>query len=203
MKKLYFLNEEETNRILNLHENATKRQYLSEQPESRFETQYNKELMSKYQNTTPKSTSTPAPKVAPKAASTSTPKAAPKATTTPAPKTTSTTTPKVDPKVAQNKQFAARKQQIITQTQNSTKQIQKLLGLRETGNMDSALLQKINDKLNGKPQETPKVDTNTQTPPKVETVQLPKPAGVAQPQLTTMSPEQITQRLQQKTAGTK
>ena len=32
MKKLYFLNEEEKNRILNLHESATKRQYLSEQP---------------------------------------------------------------------------------------------------------------------------------------------------------------------------
>jgi len=32
MKKLYFLNEEEKNRILNLHENATKRQYLGEQP---------------------------------------------------------------------------------------------------------------------------------------------------------------------------
>jgi hypothetical protein len=33
MKKLYFLNEEEKNRILNLHENATKRQYLPEQEE--------------------------------------------------------------------------------------------------------------------------------------------------------------------------
>jgi hypothetical protein len=31
MKKLYFLNEEESNRILNLHKNAVKRQYLSEQ----------------------------------------------------------------------------------------------------------------------------------------------------------------------------
>jgi len=31
MKKLYFLNEEESNRILNLHKNATKKQYLSEQ----------------------------------------------------------------------------------------------------------------------------------------------------------------------------
>lgn len=33
MKKLYFLNEDEKNRILTLHENATKRQYLSEQTE--------------------------------------------------------------------------------------------------------------------------------------------------------------------------
>jgi len=31
MKKLYFLNEEESKRILNLHKEATKRQYLSEQ----------------------------------------------------------------------------------------------------------------------------------------------------------------------------
>jgi len=31
MKKLYFLDEEEKNRILNIHESATKRQYLSEQ----------------------------------------------------------------------------------------------------------------------------------------------------------------------------
>ena len=30
MKKLYFLNEEESNRILNLHKDATKRQYLTE-----------------------------------------------------------------------------------------------------------------------------------------------------------------------------
>jgi hypothetical protein len=32
MKQLYFLDEDEKNRILNLHESATKRQYLSEQP---------------------------------------------------------------------------------------------------------------------------------------------------------------------------
>jgi hypothetical protein len=31
MKKLYFLNEEESKRILNLHKDATKRQYLSEE----------------------------------------------------------------------------------------------------------------------------------------------------------------------------
>jgi hypothetical protein len=31
MKKLYFLNEEESKRILNLHKDATKKQYLSEQ----------------------------------------------------------------------------------------------------------------------------------------------------------------------------
>jgi hypothetical protein len=36
MKKLYFLDEEEKHRILNLHESATKRQYLSEQNQSLF-----------------------------------------------------------------------------------------------------------------------------------------------------------------------
>jgi hypothetical protein len=32
MKKLYFLDEEEKQRILNIHESATKRQYLGEAP---------------------------------------------------------------------------------------------------------------------------------------------------------------------------
>ena len=36
MKNLFILSEEEKNRILNLHESATKRQYLSEQPTSDF-----------------------------------------------------------------------------------------------------------------------------------------------------------------------
>jgi len=40
--------------------------------------------------------------------------------------------------------------------QDTTKKIQALLGLEQTGNMDSGLLQKINDKLNGKSQEAPK-----------------------------------------------
>ena len=34
MKKLYFLDEEEKNRILNIHEGATKRQYLNEAPDT-------------------------------------------------------------------------------------------------------------------------------------------------------------------------
>ena len=36
MKKLYFLNEEESNRILNLHKDATKRQYLKEDDNSKI-----------------------------------------------------------------------------------------------------------------------------------------------------------------------
>ena len=35
MKKLYFLNEEESKRILNLHKEATKKQYLKETIDSK------------------------------------------------------------------------------------------------------------------------------------------------------------------------
>ena len=45
MKKLYFLDEEEKNRILNLHESATKRQYLGEQPDSKLDTPANKTIL--------------------------------------------------------------------------------------------------------------------------------------------------------------
>jgi hypothetical protein len=41
------------------------------------------------------------------------------------------------------------KQQIIAKTKENTMAIQRLLGLEQTGVMDSALLQKINEKLNG------------------------------------------------------
>jgi len=73
-----------------------------------------------------------------------------------------------------------------------------LLGLPETGNMDTGLLQKINDKLNGKPQEAPKADVATQPRPQVEPLLTSlKPTGVVQQQLTTPSPEQLTAGLQQ------
>jgi len=98
------------------------------------------------------------------------------------------------------------RQQIVTKTTDTTKQIQALLGLTETGVMDSGLLQKINDKLNGKPQEAPKSDVATQPRPQVEPLQTSlKPAGVVQQQLTTPSPEQLTaglQQMQQKAAAT-
>jgi len=87
------------------------------------------------------------------------------------------------------------KQQIITNTSNTTKQIQKFLGLPETGIMDSGLLQKINEKLNGKPQEAPKADVTTQ--PKAEPLQQLTTAGVKTQQLTTPSTEQLTAGLQQ------
>jgi outer membrane receptor for ferric coprogen and ferric-rhodotorulic acid len=49
----------------------------------------------------------------------------------------------------QQKMYQQRAQQVTKQTQDLTKQIQALLGLEKTGNMDTGLLQKINTKLNG------------------------------------------------------
>lgn len=48
MKKLYFLDEEEKGRILNLHEDATKRQYLNEDTLSDFEAKLPKETKDKF-----------------------------------------------------------------------------------------------------------------------------------------------------------
>ena len=183
MKKLYFLDDEERQRILNIHESATKRQYLSEQS-----------MFSAGQGGYAIPTQNNAPKVSPKVAPKVAPIASPKVVPTASPKVASIASPKVAPKVAQNKQLAARRQQIISHTQTTTKSIQKLLGLTETGVMDSSLLQKINEKLNGNPQ-TPR--------PQVEPLQQLTPAGIKPPQLTTMSPEQLTAGLQQKVAGLK
>jgi len=63
--------------------------------------------------------------------------------------------------------------------------------------MDTGLLQKINDKLNGKPQEAPKDDVVTQPRPQVEPLQSLKPTGVVQQQLTTQNPEQLAAGLKQ------
>lgn len=191
MKKLYFLDEEEKNRILSIHESATKRHYLSEQvsqgqPGDPYvyklengkyyfkgkEGTTNKDALKYkdwYESKLPKSI------------------AAIKAlfdkninvTQTEVKSTTNT-----DP----NKTV-----------QDTTKKIQALLGLEQTGNMDSNLLQKINEKLNGKPQEAPKADVTTQ--PKAEPLQQLTPAGVKTTQLTTMTPEQLSAGLQQKAAA--
>ena len=48
MKKLYFLDEEEKQRILNIHESATKRQYLMETPLTDFYSKLPKETSSKF-----------------------------------------------------------------------------------------------------------------------------------------------------------
>jgi hypothetical protein len=102
------------------------------------------------------------------------------------------------PKTNQTKQNSGNRQQIISQTENNTKAIQKLLKLPETGIMDTTLLQKINEVLNGGGQQS-------QPRPQVEPIQQLTPAGVVQPQLTTPSPEQLTaglQQMQQKAVAT-
>jgi hypothetical protein len=227
MKKLYFLDEEEKQRILNIHESATKRQYLREQ--SMFSAG-----QGGYSNPTQNNT----PKVAPKQntgfgnvqpTNDVNPLSAknlgftPKQNTQiPNPQERQTNITKLycglkngvittgkytnvkwnnyvsDWKVTPNEIEIAKKtcpksnnlqqyrQQVVDKTNENTKAIQKLLGLPETGVMDSSLLQKINEKLNG----------NGQAPPRVEPLQSITPAGVKTPQLTTMSPEQLSASLQ-------
>ena len=133
MKKLYFLNEEEKNRILNLHESATKRQYLGEEQTDR-QTNINKVYCGvkngvitaggwkdKKWDDYVKTYKVLANEIE--------------------------TAKKSCPKTNNSPQNT---QQIVTKTSDITKQIQKLLGINpETGVMDSGLLQKINDKLNG------------------------------------------------------
>jgi len=131
MKKLYFLNEEEKNRILNLHESATKRQYLGEQNQLLFP---NMVSPNPYQIALDKMRSD-AKTAADKAASDKA--AADKAA--------------ADKKTTEDKAKKVQqyRQQITTKTSDITKQIQSFLKLDPTGVMDTGLLQKINDKLNG------------------------------------------------------
>jgi hypothetical protein len=152
MKKIYFLNEEEKNIILNLHQNAIKRQYLGEQPESRFETQYNKELMSKNQNNTSKAA---ANKAAANKAAANKAAANKAAADKAAADKAAADKAAADKKTIEDKAKKAQqyKQQIITKTKNNTIEIQKLLGLEQTGVMDTGLLQLINSKLKGETQQ--------------------------------------------------
>ena len=189
MKKLYFLNEEEKNRILNLHESATKRQYLGEEQTDR-QTNINKvycgvkngvitaggwkdKKWDDYVKTY---------KVLANEIETAK-KSCPKTNNSQERQTNINKVycgvkngvitaggwkdKKWDDyvktyKVLANEIETAKKscpktnnspqntQQIVTKTSDITKQIQKLLGINpETGVMDSGLLQKINDKLNG------------------------------------------------------
>ena len=152
MKKLYFLDEEEKQRILNIHESATKRQYLGEAPMPNNTNVPNNSPEERQKNITKvycglKNGVITAGEhkdakwgvyvdeytVLPKEIDIA---------------------KKSCPKTNNPQQY---KQQIINKTNDTTKQIQGLLGLEQTGKMDSGLLQKINDKLNGKPQEAPKV----------------------------------------------
>jgi hypothetical protein len=230
MKKLYFLDEEEKNRILNIHESATKRQYLSEQFGVGQSYTSPSELTAIKNNKTKQNTGfgnvQPTNDVNPLSAKNLgfTPK---QNTQIPNPQERQTNITKLycglkngiittgkytnvkwnnyvsDWKVTPNEIEIAKKtcpksnnlqqyrQQVVDKTNENTKAIQKLLGLPETGVMDSSLLQKINEKLNGKPQEAPKS----------EPLQQLTPSGVKTSQLTTMTPEQLSTGLQQKAAA--
>ena len=162
MKKLYFLDDEEKQRILNIHESATKRQYLSEQQkptqaeldkrEARWDSDLNcvkkhpKAIKTvRADNTTSYDINgvryfNDGIKI------TSDKKRAPYSCATEFKTTVST-----EDKAKKVQQY---KQQVVTKTKENTIAIQKFLGLEQNGIMDSALLQKINDKLNGG-QQTP------------------------------------------------
>jgi hypothetical protein len=207
MKKLYFLDEEEKQRILNIHESATKRQYLSEELPY---TDNSVNLSSRTNNTskdTPKNVSTTNDnkKFTPAATACIKQFGEPKPAKTPGfvqvvtDKATvffstdyevryrptggeiingqwscksnvfnvnlkdgstwskaqggwkTSANKATEDKAKKAQQY---KQQIVTKTKENTIAIQKLLGLEQNGIMDSALLQKINDKLNGG-QQTP------------------------------------------------
>ena len=178
MKKLYFLNEEEKNRILNLHESATKRQYLGEQKNSSFggfptaddiNPLSNKNLipgLKREDNWKTTYSCVPSQGVKPSKLSDGSTAYLINGVTyynngrkklangTMTGYTCSTefkdkSTPNSPSSQDKAKKAQQYKQQIVTKTSDTTKQIQALLGLTETGVMDSGLLQKINDKLNG------------------------------------------------------
>ena len=179
MKKLYFLNEEEKQRILNIHESATSRQYLSEQNSSfgpspssidDINPVSNKNLipgLKRDDNWQTTYSCVPTQGFKPiKLSDGSTAynikgviyynngrkKLVNGTITNYTCATEFKSGVSTGDKAKKQQQY---KQQIITKTSDTTKQIQKLLGLPETGVMDSSLLQKINEKLN--PQKRPEV----------------------------------------------
>jgi len=144
MKKLYFLDDEEKNRILNLHESVTKRNYLNEQPIvpgvpqsvidpyginplGKEKAQQEKVQQEKVQQEKAKQE-------------------------------------KAKQQKAQQQKVQQYKQQVVTKTSDITKQIQTLLGLEGTGIMDTSLLQTINTKLNGTQPDTSTTTTTTTLP---------------------------------------
>jgi hypothetical protein len=251
MKKLYFLDEEEKNRILNIHESATKRQYLSEQnplqsPPNPYQNSLDimkgeanwKGKYSCVRNQGIKPTKLPdgssmyvingvkyynngRKKMADGQMSnytcetefikegerqanitkvycsvkngmitTGSLKNSPWNDYVKSFKITSQEIETAKKSCAKTKKSSGNRQQIISQTENNTKAIQRLLKLPETGIMDTTLLQKINEVLNGGGQQS-------QQRPKVEPVSQLTQQGVTTPQITTMSPEQLTAGLQQ------
>jgi hypothetical protein len=170
MKKLYFLDEEEKNRILNLHESATKRQYLGEAPLGPVKVP---EVGPKREGVMRDSNWNGIYACVTKAKNVVKAKPLKDGSTAyilngyvyynngfkrkqPVENNKSEKYTCNDPEFKSGvstkdtaKKQQEYKQQVITKTSDTTKQIQKLLGLTETGVMDSGLLQKINDKLNG------------------------------------------------------
>ena len=148
MKKLYFLDEEEKNRILNLHENAVKRHYLNEQqgfpavaqsvtdpygvnlPGQQQDFQKSQQQIVQQQKILQQKLQQQ----------------------------------KLQQQKLQQQNLQKRREQVKSQTDSITKQIQTLLGLEGTGIMDTSLLQTINLKLNGTQPVTSKT-TLTQTSP--------------------------------------
>ena len=147
MKKLYFLDEEEKNRILNIHESATKRHYLSEQegfpatagtvidpygvnPSAQQYFQKSQQQIVQQQKIQQQKLQQQ----------------------------------KLQQQKLQQQNLQKRREQVKSQTDSITKQIQTLLGLEGTGIMDTSLLQTINLKLNGAQPVTSKT-TLPQTSP--------------------------------------
>jgi len=132
MKKLYFLDEEEKNRILNIHESATKRHYLSEQglpavPQSVTDP-YGVNLPGEQQNFQ---------------------KSQQQIVQQQKLQQQKLQQQKLQQQKLQQQKLQQRREQVKSQTDSITKQIQTLLGLEGTGIMDTSLLQTINTKLNG------------------------------------------------------
>jgi len=149
MKKLYFLDDEEKNRILNLHESVTKRNYLNEQPivpgvpQSVIDP-YGINPLGKEKAQQEK---VQQEKVKQEKA-----------------KQEKAKQQKVQQQKAQQQKAQQYKQQVVTKTSDITKQIQTLLGLEGTGIMDTSLLQTINTKLNGTQPDTSTTTTTTTLP---------------------------------------
>ena len=234
MKKLFLISEEEKNRILNIHSNAVKRQYLSEQ-RSDYAMDQQANAIARSAGIRSQGDYEKVANVTKKAATLGTPASKPKVsqdelnkrearwksdlicvTKQPGVKKIpltdgtnaykigeviyyNTGRKKVDGKMYSyncNTEFVKkgtksggdiqkRRTEIINKTTENTKQIQKLLGVPETGQMDTGLLQLINTKLKGETQQPRQklepinlksagVVTNTAKP--TADTNIPKPA---------------------------
>jgi hypothetical protein len=221
MKKLYFLDEEETQRILNIHESATKNQYLGEQsvigapnngtieyksslPTKNVGLERDKNWETLY-SCVKKQPGVKSGKM--KDGSTAYNvggvwyyNSGRKMVNGKMASYTCDTEFKGGKSTGDKSKSGGiqqKRQQIMSSTQTITKAIQKLLGLPETGVMDTTLLQKINEKLNGGGQ---------QSRPKLEALPQLNTAGLQQQasQLkSSMTPEQLATALQQRVTGVK